>query len=552
MKVSRIKILEPLKDENHLTHINEYIKQAQKLYKEENEKYKYQTFSQSYNFPKKFHITSNSTTRRKNPRLYNLRYTNENFNVAKKINEIKTLTNKSYQSTDPFMKNKLRVAFDASNADIVFEAKKQIADYKRKKESILLNTFDSINEFYNEKKQTAIDNVIIKLLNDESKRLTLIDKENNKKVENYNKLDIYNNISFEDYSQKQKIIMKQIDKALNSIEEKYRQLLIQERNENNIMNSLIDDMNKKLHQMEDLRIYAQFVNEVLVHDKKFDYPLLRVDDEFLKSHNQIITTEDLVKETLKHYNFLIDPKNEKNNNQILKLMEDPLMFIDEFHKIENKIIKTLKKYEIKQNEKRKVRNERKEIINELQKRFDFYNSEYLMYDKQLKKEIEDYSKIATSKLTDNSDMFQLIRELHTAYFSKDHNFIGTRIYFNRQNKMQIEEIVKEIILRCKNDERKINGYISNFEYYELHDPNFAPIIVQRKKDNKLFKLENTRNKIDEELEAKNLVSKKKQDKVIIKYRQSLPPPFRLTKKDIKLDNDEAKNKENKDLELLFY
>ena len=263
MKVSRIKILEPLKDENHLTHINEYIKQAQKLYKEENEKYKYQTFSQSYNFPKKFHITSNSTTRRKNPRLYNLRYTNENFNVAKKINEIKTLTNKSYQSTDPFMKNKLRVAFDASNADIVFEAKKQIADYKRKKESILLNTFDSINEFYNEKKQTAIDNVIIKLLNDESKRLTLIDKENNKKVENYNKLDIYNNISFEDYSQKQKIIMKQIDKALNSIEEKYRQLLIQERNENNIMNSLIDDMNKKLHQMEDLRIYAQFVNDVL-------------------------------------------------------------------------------------------------------------------------------------------------------------------------------------------------------------------------------------------------------------------------------------------------
>ena len=110
----------------------------------------------------------------------------------------------------------------------------------------------------------------------------------------------------------------------------------------------------------------------------------------------------------------------------------------------------------------------------------------------------------------------------------------------------------EIILRCKNDERKINGYISNFEYYELHDPNFAPIIVQRKKDNKLFKLENTRNKIDEELEAKNLVSKKKQDKVIIKYRQSLPPPFRLTKKKVIVDDDDAKNKENKDLELLFY
>ena len=551
MKVSRIKMLESLNHEDNLTNINEYIKQAKKLYKEEIDNYKYRKFSQSYNFPKKFQISSNST-RRTNPRLYNLRYTDENFNIGKKVKEIKTLANKSYQSTDPFMKNKLRVAFDASNADIVFEAKKQIADYKRKKASTLLNTFDSINEFYKEKKQTAIDNVIIKLLNDESKRLTLIDEENNKKVDNYNKLDIYNNNNFEDYSQQQKTIMKQIDKALNSIEDKYRDLLMQERNEKNIMNSITDEMNKKLHQMEDLRIYAQFVNDVLVHDKKFDYPLLRVDDEFLKTHNQIITTEDLVQITLKNYNFLIDPNNEEENNQILQLMEDPLMFIDEFHKIENKIIKALKKYEIKENEKKKVRNERNEIINELQKRYEFYNTEYLMYDKKLKKLIEEYSKIASAKLTDNSDIFQLIRELHAAYYSKDYNIIGTRIFFNRQNKMQIEEVLKEIILKCKNDERKINGYISNFEYYELHDPNFAPIIVQRKKDNKLFKLKNTRNKIDEELEAKNLVSKKKQDKVIIKYRQSLPPPFRLSKKDTSLDKDETKNKENKDLELLFY
>ena len=119
--------------------------------------------------------------------------------------------------------------------------------------------------------------------------------------------------------------------------------------------------------------------------------------------------------------------------------------------------------------------------------------------------------------------------------------------------MQIEDIIKEIITKIKTEERKVNILISTLENYEMQDPNtFIPIIVQRKKDNKLFKQISSKNKIDEELEAKNLASQQKFEKIIIQYRKSLPPPFRIAKKKIKENIDAGKNKENKDLDLIFY
>ena len=137
------------------------------------------------------------------------------------------------------------------------------------------------------------------------------------------------------------------------------------------MNIINDEMVKKLYQIEDLRIYAQFVNDVLNGQKKYDKSTLKLDDEYLKKNHNIITTEDLVNQCFNNYGFIIDPNNEKENNEALKLIQDPDMFIEEFHKIENKIIKKLEIYENKQNNKRKINQKRIDQINELKFQLDF-------------------------------------------------------------------------------------------------------------------------------------------------------------------------------------
>ena len=561
MKVSRKKYLQAINNEDHLTYLDIYMTQAKNMYNKENRSYRNKNklfISSNESVNKNLTMTENYHPNKKkyNSRLYNIRYNDddENFNILKKINEIKEITNKSYNTNDPFLRNKLRVPYDINNADVVFDAHNQILSYKKKEDGRLLDKGDSLYKFYVEKKATAIDNVIINLLNKESNKLRKIEEENNKKIEEINKKDIRNKNYFEEYSYAQKIEMKKIDKALTNIEEKYRQLLFYEKDEKGKMNIINDEMVKKLYQIEDLRIYAQFVNDVLNGQKKYDKSTLKLDDEYLKKNHNIITTEDLVNQCFINYGFIIDPNNEKENNEALKLIQDPDMFIDEFHKIENKIIKKLEIYENKQNNKRKINQERIDQINELNNQLDFYNKEYLFYDNNLKKLIEEYSKIASSKIKDNSDAIDLIKEIHLEYTNKDTNIIGTRISYNKQKSKQIQEIIKEVINKCKTQERKVNSLISFLEYQEMHDPNtFIPVMIERRKDNKAFKQKNARNKIDEELEAKNLVSKKKFDKVINQSRKTLPPPFRIRKRIIKENIDAEKNQENKDLlNLLFY
>jgi hypothetical protein len=100
-------------------------------------------------------------------------------------------------------------------------------------------------------------------------------------------------------------------------------------------------------------------------------------------------------------------------------------------------------------------------------------------------------------------------------------------------------------------DKKINGYINNLTNYEMNEPFiFNPIIHEIKKENKLKKQINIKNKIEEEIKAKNLLFQKKFEKIIIKSRKTLQPPFKLkTKLNNKLKNQ---NQEKEDLDLLFY
>ena len=555
MKVTNNKFKNHLNNLETLTNFNDFITQAKKIHYHKNEKDKRKKLFISTNNKEK--LTKNYTYYPNrfpslNSKLYNNENkSQENLNIIKKVKEIRRMINKSDQLYDPFMRNKSRIPFDSKKSDIVFDGENIIQIFKRKKVNNLINKFDSIYNFYKENKEIAKDNLVIQLLNKENKKLTLIENRNSKTIEDEIKREIIFKNNFDEYVKQQRIAMRSIDKTLTKIEDKYRELLIIKRKENDKMNLLIEEMDKKLEQIEDLRIYAKFINDFLDEDKKFDKSILKTDIEFNKKNQKYIYIEKLVKETINNYQFLFDSLYEKKNNNILELFKNPYIFIDEYPKFENLILKKLEILEQKQTDKKKVKAERMEIILELRNQLKFYEKEYKYYDENLKKIIEEYSHLVTSKIKDNSEIIDIIRDFHLEICGNNCNILGTKTLFNKQKTIKIEQIIKELILKINNIEKKINGYINNLTNYEINEPLiFNPIICELKKENKLKKQIKAKNKIEEEIKLRNLLSQKKFDKIIIQSRKTLQPPFRLKSNlNSKFKN---KNKEKEDLDLLFY
>ena len=555
MKVTNNKFKNHLNNLETLTNFNDFITQAKKIHYHKNEKDKRKKLFISTNNKEK--LTKNYTYYPNrfpslNSKLYNNENkSQENLNIIKKVKEIRRMINKSDQLYDPFMRNKSRIPFDSKKSDIVFDGENIIQIFKRKKVNNLINKFDSIYNFYKENKEIAKDNLVIQLLNKENKKLTLIENINSKTIEDEIKREIIFKNNFDEYVKQQRIAMRSIDKTLTKIEDKYRELLIIKRKENDKMNLLIEEMDKKLEQIEDLRIYAKFINDFLDEDKKFDKSILKTDIEFNKKNQKYIYIEKLVKETINNYQFLFDSLYEKKNNNILELFKNPYIFIDEYPKFENLILKKLEILEQKQTDKKKVKAERMEIILELRNQLKFYEKEYKYYDENLKKIIEEYSHLVTSKIKDNSEIIDIIRDFHLEICGNNCNILGTKTLFNKQKTIKIEQIIKELILKINNIEKKINGYINNLTNYEINEPLiFNPIICELKKENKLKKQIKAKYKIEEEIKLRNLLSQKKFDKIIIQSRKTLQPPFRL--KSNLNSKFKSKNKEKEDLDLLFY
>ena len=91
-----------------------------------------------------------------------------------------------------------------------------------------------------------------------------------------------------------------------------------------------------------------------------------------------------------------------------------------------------------------------EIILELRNQLKFYEKEYKYYDENLKKIIEEYSHLVTSKIKDNSEIIDIIRDFHLEICGNNCNILGTKTLFNKQKTIKIEQIIKKLILKINN------------------------------------------------------------------------------------------------------
>ena len=132
---------------------------------------------------------------------YRPSYNPEQFNVIKKIKEIRTITKQKV--IDPSKKS--NIAFAKDKIDIVFESTKLLQELQKRKNNTLNDDESSLSAFLMENKEISIKNLLIKLLKKESNKLDSKEKNSDKLIsdgrETY-KADLQN---FYSYSEMQNL-----------------------------------------------------------------------------------------------------------------------------------------------------------------------------------------------------------------------------------------------------------------------------------------------------------------------------------------------------------
>ncbi len=495
----------------------------------------------------------------------------ENFNVFKAIKEIKRTTHfpkiinmKKKTDKQIFITNnrkekerkKAPLAYSKEYVDIVYDSKKLINNYYFRK-GFELDPPEKFVTFSSKKKEISVNNVIIDLLNNESERLSL--KEKAFKIRNEkNRASINNDIKdFEDFTDKQKQVCK-------SIENCYDRLL---RENNNLLNELIkyksvdksyvDDIQKELEQIENLRVYALFVHQSLEKDiSRYEnsiFPDYRL--EKLVDYNSKI--EKIRNFVINNYSIFWDSRYKNELKEELEFLENPDLMLQKIHEIEGNIMRLLhvKDNLIKETEENEKKH--KIILEELKSRYEDAEIEYKNYEKQLKYEKSQITNLKKKEVEHNSDFIELIGILFlniVEVFGKNdkhkNNYKSVLNGTIDKDNIDICLVEGSRILREKEDLLN-NALLAIKLYQETDERFFTQVMDETKQKNKAQKhLMYKKNKLEKQLENEvKFIQKKNKLKIISRKTEA---PYHSPQKKVKKVINLSLIKRLEDEELLKY
>ena len=522
-----------------ISNLNELINKAETLYNIEEKKSKTtreNIFLKSNHQKSKSINKSNYNKTRNiiNERLYKSNtFDSDNFNVLKTIKNIKQITNDAYYSNDPFMKNKFRIGFDKNNSKYIFQSRKQINEYKKRRANILMDRNGSLNKFLHENKFIGINNYIIKFLNNESQKLINKENENDKKLENNELNLINNNNNFINCIRSQNHSLKQIEKCYSKIGEVYRKLLREEYQEKILNKSIDDEMEKIINNLEELRILCKFISELTnVENNKFNNEIIGKKNKYLMHLNpENFDFTKITNKAINNYKFCLE-RNEEEEKELNEMLDDANNLEIKFHQIEDRIIRLLDLIQQIKLDEKIMKKEENNIIYEMNERLNFHQREYNLLKDIYESELENMKKLPHSDNNYSSYCFDLIKDIYKYILELEHK--NNKINLNQSyNSLHYIDLINDCISKIKNKEDKINILTHDLETFEIQNPDiFIEIINDRKNYNKEKKQKEKIKKLEEINDENKKKSENRFNKVIIKSRKT-EAPFRIFKKIVK-------------------
>ena len=479
--------------------------------------------------------------------IYNIK--SENFNLLKTIKNIKkntNLTRNDDEAIKHIMKNK--IAFAPNESDIALKPINIINDFKYFRQKDLDKKRLDVSMFITDNQGISRRNLILKLLDNQKKDYTKNLIKRQKTIDNNKRAMDIDEINFDCFTTNQKMANRRIENVLDKMVEKNFRLLIEERRYKNEVRIKEDERKKLLEQIEEMRIYADFINEVLENNVSLFKKQILPDI----SSNYIPNYEEITKEVCERFYFLIDEKDkDKFNEEDLKVikeineLKDSEILFDRFLYLKHNIIRTMKfQHKVDKDifylgkDVKKQDLDYEEIIERLEKEL---NLNKILYER----EKSQYDEIYKNNSKGYNELDQIILDLY-------YEVLDTFEKSEKKNKNSKKKLIKPItaieelqkILYKK--EEKINKLIKNLEEYEKSNETAFYRMIRRIKINtkkmnfRLFK-QSIENGEKEKIE-------KTPEKIIFINRKA-EPPYRPPKneKKIKLNPELIKQSENQQL-----
>ena len=513
--------------------------------------------------------SSNSIFKNKNIELF---ITGEpRFNVIKTINEIKkrekcnSLTNvvrgknknleinyKSKEDYDyDYIYNKLnnnskqKIAFDRRNEDAVFEPVKILNDYKMQKQLHINPQEKSLFNYNFQNKQLTKDNVLLKFMSLETKKLYKNYNFRFDKLLNNKKTIEGNESDFEEYKDIHKKACKKMGSLFINLQKKNKILADESLNCKSEIKLIEDDIKRILHQIDHLRVYGNFVNEVLGGDTtRFGekiFPEGTYDDE--------LNIEELSKTVIKRYKCFYENVEQEKFSIENTFINEPEKMWYKFKEMESIMVRDLFTKENLKGEIKKIKEENNTNLKYLRQKNEMLEKEYKNLNEKYIYELEKYKEIEKRYFDTKSEFDDLIKDFYI-YIVNDMN--NEQIIPNIKkisNNLEISYCIRKMNMIICDKEVYIDKLMLNLKEWEKNDAIlFDDILNDRKKQLRHMKqLKILSKKINDKLKIANNIENG-EFKIVFHSRKT-EAPYHKPKKIVveKVDEKLIENMENEEL-----
>ena len=507
----------------------------------------------------------------------------ENLNILKKIKSIKKEIDICHKEKSIKNIMEQKIVYDQNNLDCVFQPVRIIHDYDNFKKRDLNKNRGDISNFILNNQEISKNNLLLKLIDKQKRYFNKNIAQRMKTIDsNKNKIDI-DEINFECFTTNQKQANKRIENKLNDLLVKTRRLLIEERRFLTEIRIKEDERQKYLEQIDELRTIAKFVNKVLGNSQEIiNLFKIKIIPEY--SSEKLPNYEKITKEVCKRYNFLLYEDNEinkdtmsKSNKSISKnssrldnkiintelsqkemdlyreynSLNDCELFYDQYYKIENDIIKDVKKKEEFNIEFEEMKKEEIDQFIYIHKRIEHLENELNSIKNLYEKEKKHCNGLIKFNKIRNVDLDDIVYDLYyevMGIFNKVKKSEGNTN--SKKELIGVNSALKEIRTIIVDSEEKIEKYMKLLESYEKSDKYVFGRICNHIRNSRKERKVNVLKKIlaNDEKEKKE---QKKEEKIIFIKRKA-EPPFQPNKKKKKVKLDPELVKQLEDEELITY
>ena len=430
------------------------------------------------------------------------------------------LKTKDYNKIDPIKRIDWanQRYYTNEQASKIFDSLQILKQSQRKNESKKYSKtpYTDLKTFTQQSKEICLNNMFIDIMLDEKKKINDEIEEKNyvlqKELKNLNK-DIE---LFDNYKIKINKKNKNIEKQLLKVQNENKKLFEIKRKLNSEHRILLDEMEKTIRSIINMKHYATFTNNIL--DGKI---VNEEENENLKmeiKNNKELELEEFCQTLEKNFeNFELKNKED--------LDEDNFYYM--FLMMENKILNNIKIKENYDYELKDIKNEFKIVVEiDLLKKLKLIEDEYQMYLKEkikLEKEINDinYTK---------NNFFQYCEELLFDFETSILTSKEINNYKNEFNKNNILKTIPMITNKLNSLENLINFHINNLNECEKEDALLLnDVCVKNKKALRIeLYLKNIKQeKINLELKRKSFENKLNHNFMTGRGRDKLPVPPKI-------------------------